>query len=410
MTEAESRTTETMSADAIVVGAGPAGLFAALALHNEGFRPIVVGPLPEGRRDHRTSALLDGSVLALKRLGVWPHLETRAAPLRVMRLIDATGSLIRAPIFEGRAGEIGLEAFGFNIANDDITAALLAVVRERGIAVIAEPVTRVTIDGGATVTTATGRVISAPLVAGADGRQSLVRQSAGIDVVASRYPQTAVTATFRHSRPHDDISTEFHTPTGPFTLVPLPGDRSSLVCVVTPREADHLLALDDAAFAREIERRSEAILGKVTLEPGRGRYDLSSMTPKSFGVPHAALIGEAAHVVPPIGAQGLNLGLRDGAALAECLAAARLRGEPVGSASAMANYDRARRADIVGRTLAIDVLNRSLLSSLMPVHVARGAGLWALDRIGPLRRAFMREGLQPQGAPRLMRADDRDAA
>lgn len=410
MTETESPSAEIATADVIVVGAGPAGHFAALALHHHGFRPVVVGPLPDGRRDHRTSALLDGSVLALKRLGVWPHLEDKAAPLRVMRLVDATGSLLRAPTFEGRAGEIGLEAFGFNIANDDINAALLAVLREHAIPIVAEPVTSVVLENGATVITASGRVLTAPLVAGADGRQSLVRESAGIDVVASRYPQTAVTATFRHSRPHDDISTEFHTPTGPFTLVPLPGDRSSLVCVVTPREADHLLALDDAAFAREIERRSQAILGKVTLEPGRGRYDLAAITPKAFGVPHAALIGEAAHVVPPIGAQGLNLGLRDGAALAECLAEARLLGEAIGSASAMTAYDRARRADIVVRTLAIDVLNRSLLSSLMPVHVARGAGLWALDQIGPLRRAFMREGLQPQGAPRLMRVDDRDAA
>lgn len=399
------------SFDVVVVGAGPAGLFAALALDEAGFDVAVVGALPGAASDRRTSALLDGSVLALQRLGVWERLRPHAAPLRVMRLVDATGSLLRAPIFEGRAGEIGLDAFGYNIANDDIGQALLACARDRGIALIEGLVTGVDLTGGATLTLTSGETLEAALVAGADGRGSRVRAAAGIDVVATRYPQTAVTATFGHSRPHGDVSTEFHTPTGPFTLVPLPGDRSSLVCVVTPREADALLALDDTAFAREIEKRSQAILGKVMLEPGRGRYDLGAMTPRRFGVPGAALVGEAAHVVPPIGAQGLNLGMRDGAALADCLAEARASGEALGGPGAIDAYDRARRADIVSRTFAIDVLNRSLLSPFMPVHLVRGAGLWALDQIGPLRRAFMREGLQPSHAtPRLMRSEARDAA
>ncbi|AVO44958.1 UbiH/UbiF family hydroxylase [Phreatobacter cathodiphilus] len=396
--------------DVVVVGAGPAGLFAGLALADAGFDVAVVGALPGQATDRRTSALLDGSVLALQRLGVWDRLRPHAAPLRVMRLVDATASLLRAPVFEGRSEEIGLDAFGFNLANDDIGEALLACARDRGVTLVEGHVTGVDIPGG-TLTLASGEVLSATVVAGADGRRSQVREAAGIEVVATRYPQTAVTATFAHSRPHRDVSTEFHTPTGPFTLVPLPGDRSSLVCVVTPREADALLAMDDGAFAREIEKRSEAILGRVTPEPGRGRYDLGAMTPRRFAVPGAALVGEAAHVVPPIGAQGLNLGMRDGAALADCLSDARAAGEPLGGGRAMAAYDRARRADIVSRTFAIDVLNRSLLSPFLPVHLVRGAGLWALDQIGPLRRAFMREGLQPsQAAPRLMRPAARDAA
>lgn len=398
--------------DVIVVGAGPAGLFAALALHHAGFRSAIVGTPPAGQSDHRTSALLDGSVQALRRLGLWGDVSAKAAPLRVMRLVDATGGLLRAPVFEGRAGEIGLDAFGYNIANDDLNAALLARVRDLGIPLIADTAAAVELaQGSPTVVLQSGDRITAEVVAGADGRNSLVRAAAGIDVVATRYPQTAVTVTFRHSRPHHDVSTEFHTPTGPFTLVPLPGDRSSLVCVVRPEEADRLLALDDVALAREIEKRSQAILGKVTLEAGRGRFDLSAITPRQFAVPGAVLIGEAAHVVPPIGAQGLNLGMRDGAVLADCLSDARDRGEPIGGAMAMAAYDRARRSDIVSRTFAIDVLNRSLLSPFMPVHVLRGAGLWLLDQVGPLRRAFMREGLQPShGQPRLMRADERSAA
>jgi 2-octaprenyl-6-methoxyphenol hydroxylase len=398
--------------DVIIVGGGPAGLFAALALHHAGLSATLVAPPPRPGGDKRTSALLDGSVKALEALGVWPRIAAKAAPLRVMRLVDDTGRLFRAPLFEGRADEIGLEAFGYNLANDDLNAGLAAAVEAAGIAVITDLAAAVRLDGPmAEVTLASGATIAAPLVAGADGRQSLVRRAAGIDIVETRYPQTAVTANFSHSRPHCDVSTEFHTPSGPFTLVPLPGDRSSLVCVVTPREAERLLAMDDASFSREIERRSQAILGKVTVEPGRGRFDLSAMTPRRFAAPRAVLIGEAAHVVPPIGAQGLNLGFRDGAALADCLADARRDGRDLGGEEAIAAYDRSRRADIVSRAFAIDALNRSLLSTFLPVHGLRGLGLWLMDQVGPLRRAFMREGLQPGLAqPRLMRGDRPDAA
>jgi 2-octaprenyl-6-methoxyphenol hydroxylase len=391
--------------EVVIVGGGPAGLFAALALNHAGLTPTIVAPRVDGPGDPRSSALLGGSVRALERLGVWARVSDKAAPLRLMRLVDHTGGLIRAPLFEGRSEEIGLDAFGYNLLNRDLNEGLREAVAAAGIPVMEDKAVDVALDEqAAIVTLATGRTISAPLVAGADGRTSLVRAAAGIDAVATRYPQTAVTANFRHSRPHDDASTEFHTPTGPFTLVPLPGDRSSLVCVVTPIEADRLLAMDDVAFSREIERRSQAILGKVTVEPGRGRFDLSAMTPRGFAGPRAVLIGEAAHVVPPIGAQGLNLGLRDGAALADCLSDAIVAAKDIGDPDVLAVYDRARRADIVSRTFAIDALNRSLLSPFMPVQALRGAGLWLMDRVGPVRRAFMREGLAPSMAePRLMR-------
>jgi 2-octaprenyl-6-methoxyphenol hydroxylase len=396
--------------DICIVGGGPAGLFAALAVKSIGLDVTLLAP-PVGP-DRRSSALLGGSVRALETLGVWQSLAAKAAPLRVMRLVDDTGRLVRAPLFEGRASEIGLDAFGFNILNNDLNAALLTAVENAGVHLIAEPAASVDIgEAEVNITLAAGRTVRTRLVAGADGRRSLVRQAAGIGIVEERYPQTAVTANFAHSRPHHDVSTEFHTPSGPFTLVPLPGNRSSLVCVVTPDEAASLLALDDVAFAREIERRSQGILGKVTLEPGRGRFDLTVMTPTRFGGPRVALIGEAAHVVPPIGAQGLNLGLRDGAALADCLADALLVGADIGGAAAMQAYDIARRADIVSRSAAIHTLNRSLLSEFMPLNSARGLGLWLMDQIGPLRRAFMREGLQPGHAlPRLMQGEQPQAA
>jgi 2-octaprenyl-6-methoxyphenol hydroxylase len=210
----------------------------------------------------------------------------------------------------------------------------------------------------------------------------------------------------RHSRPHSDTSTEFHTPSGPFTLVPLPGQRSSLVWVLDPLDADDLIALDDAELAHEIERASHSILGKIELEPGRGRFPLTRATARRFARNRIALVGEAAHVIPPIGAQGLNLGLRDAATIGEIAIAACRANRDIGGINALAQYDRMRRADVGSRTLAVDLLSRTLLTDFLPVQGARGVGLYLLDRVGPLRRALMREGVAPRAAqPRLMRGE-----
>ena len=188
--------------------------------------------------------------------------------------------------------------------------------------------------------------------------------------------------------------------------MPLPGQRSSLVWVLDPREADDIAALDDAALSAEIERRAHSIFGKVTVEPGRGLFPLSVATARRFAAKRIALIGEAAHVIPPIGAQGLNLGLRDAAAIGEVAIAAHRRGRDIGGAEVLARYDQMRRADVASRTLAIDLLNRTLLTDFLPAQGARGLGLYLIDRIGPLRRALMREGVAPASAqPRLMRGE-----
>jgi 2-octaprenyl-6-methoxyphenol hydroxylase len=261
-------------------------------------------------------------------------------------------------------------------------------------------------DDGIVVVCASRRAIAARLVVAADGRRSAMRAAAGIEADHWHYDQAALVCNLAHTLPHRDTSTEFHTETGPFTLVPLPGMRSSVVCVLDAATAERLRALDDAALSTEIERRSHSILGKVTVEAGRGVFPLAVETARRFAANRIALVGEAAHVIPPIGAQGLNLGLRDAATIGELVIAARRAGDDVGATSLTDEYDRRRQADVGSRTLAVDLLNRSLLTGFLPVQGLRGLGLYMLDRIGPLRRAVMREGVQPAAAqPRLMRGE-----
>jgi 2-octaprenyl-6-methoxyphenol hydroxylase len=392
---------------AVIVGGGPAGLTAAITLAGADIATVLAGKRPAAT-DNRTTALFAGSVTALETLGVWDLCQAHAAPLSVIRIIDDTGRLWRAPEVKFNAEEIGLEAFGYNIENRYLVAALEQKARTLpALRMIDDEITGVDPSADTVaVSLKTGGTLTAPLVIGADGRRSLCRQAAGIGIDERRYRQVALTVCFAHSRPHHDISTEFHTPAGPFTLVPLPGQRSSLVWVLDPREAEEIAALDDAELSADIERRAHSIVGKVTVELGRGLFPLSVATARHFAAQRIALIGEAAHVIPPIGGQGLNLGLRDAATIGELAVAAHRRGRDIGAAEVLTRYDQMRRSDVAGRTLAIDLLNRTLLTDFLPVQGARGLGLYVLDRIGPLRRAVMREGVLPAAAqPRLMRGE-----
>jgi 2-octaprenyl-6-methoxyphenol hydroxylase len=285
--------------------------------------------------------------------------------------------------------------FGYNIPNHVLNAAL------EGAAAEAPPLTliddlagdaAITADA-VTVTTANGRRLSAPLAAAADGRESRLRDVAGIGAVRWRYDQTAVTLNLAHTAAHNDISTEFHTLAGPFTLVPLPGRQSSLVAVVRPADAAHLMALDDTALALELERRAHSLLGRFTVISKRAAWPLEGLTPRRFAKNRIALVGEAAHVIPPIGAQGLNLGIRDAVALARLAGGARRSGGDLGGAALTDAYDEARRADVWSRAFAVDALNRTLLSPFLPAHAIRGLGLWLADTVGPLRRFLLREGM-----------------
>ncbi len=392
---------------AIVIGGGPAGLTAAIALAAGAIETVLVGKRPAAA-DNRTTALLAGSVSALTALGVWERCADNAAPLRVMRIVDDTGRLWRAPEVKFEAQEIGLKAFGHNIENRHLVAALEQRARAlSSLRIVEDEVLAVTPgERAATVALKSGERVIAQLIVGADGRRSLCREAAGIGIDEQDYPQIALTVCLKHSRPHRDTSTEFHTPSGPFTLVPLPGNRSSLVWVLEPADADALAALADAELAGEIEHASHSILGKIEVEPSRGQFPLTRVNAKRFAANRIALVGEAAHVIPPIGAQGLNLGLRDAATIGELAVAAQRASRDIGGINVLVAYDRLRRADIGSRTLAVDLLNRTLLTDFLPVQGARGLGLYLIDRIGPLRRMFMREGVAPKSSqPKLMRGE-----
>jgi 2-octaprenyl-6-methoxyphenol hydroxylase len=382
--------------DAIVVGGGPAGLTAAIALADAGARTALLArQVPYA--DNRTTALLGASVDLLDRLDVWRRCQDSAAPLKIMRLVDDTGRLIRSPEVRFDCGEIGLDQFGYNIDNRTLVAALEARAAElSGLTRVDDEATTVIPEESVVaIVTRRDKTLGGRLVIGSDGRQSLCREAADIEVRRRNLNQAALTFNVVHSRPHKNISTEFHTPLGPCVFVPLPGERCSVVWVTSPNEAERLMALSDGELSEAIEKQSHSILGLTTVQPGRHRFPLAIERPVQIAKNRIALVGESAHVVPPIGAQGLNMGLRDAADIAGIVGEALSLGEDPGAPQVLHRYAAARRSDVASRTLAIDLANRSLLSDLLPVQTARAAGLHLIGAVGPLRRLAMREGLAP---------------
>ena len=294
-----------------------------------------------------------------------------------------------------RAREIGREAFGWNVEN-----ARLAPIFEAALAGAARFEREVVgFDFGAdpaTLTLGDGVRLTARLIVGADGRQSPSRRAAGIGVTTRGFGQTALTLQLRHARDHDDVSTEFHTREGPFTLVPLPPApgapyRSSLVWLMRDASYARIGALDDSALIGEIRRRAHGFLGDMEIEGARGAFPMNVQRVSQLTGRRLALIGDAAHAFPPIGAQGLNLGLRD----AQAIVAEAKRAADPGAETTLAAYAAARRPDIMTRTLGVGLLNMSLLAGFGPIDAARGLGLAALGAFRPLRRLAMREGLNP---------------
>lgn len=379
--------------DIAVVGGGLAGSMAALAAAAEGWSVAFIAPTPPGP-DRRTTALLSESIALLDRLGIWKMVETHSAALSTMRILDGTKRMFRSPPVSFQSSEIDLDAFGFNIPN----APLLAAARER-IDQTAQITTFEALladaddtETAVDLTLADGTRLSVSAVLAADGRNSRMREIAGIAARQWSYNQTALVLNFAHTRPHHNISTEFHTEEGPFTQVPLPGNRSSLVWSMDPARIEEVLALTRAELNSRVETRMSSLLGQVEVEDGFQSYPMSSLIARSFAKGRILLIGEAAHAFPPIGAQGLNLGIRDVEQAISCISQA---GGPENSKAAALSFDQRRRMDVSSRTFGVDLLNRTLLTSFLPAQLLRAGGLAALEAIKPLKLLAMKEGMTP---------------
>jgi len=388
--------------DVIVAGAGPAGLAAACLLALDGRRVALVAKEHGDASDPRTVALMQPSIRLLMHLGLWPGaLKDATQPLKKLRLVDDTGALFKAPSITFDPAELGEEAFGWNFPLGIMIPALYARAQELGVEMTgSDAASAISHSGGVSVTTAAGQRLEARVVVAADGRNSVLREAAGIRTNRWSYDQSALSTSFAHSGPHDGISTEFHKGAGPFTTVPMPGNRSALVWMERPARAAELMALPDAELAAEIQIGTHGELGRISDIGPRRLFPMQGLVARDFARNRIILVGEAAHVVPPIGAQGLNMSLRDAAQAADLMEGEDDPGNP----GIMRDYDALRRRDVQPRQQVIDLMNRSLLSGFVAMETGRAAGMSLLSQFGPLRRAVMQYGLAPSaGLPRVMR-------
>ncbi len=392
--------------DVAVVGGGPAGLAAACLMAEHGLDIICwMGP---PRYDLRTTALMQGSIRLLDHIGVWNKEQLSiCAPLDHLEIVDATGRMPKAPTVKFSASELGPEPFGWNVPVTMLTEALIERLSGMdNVSLVAEAVETVKPSGDhVRLESPSSGEVTAKLVLAADGRNSVCRKAARISTSNWDYPQVAVVTTFAHTLPHENVSIEFHRKAGPLTTVPQPGNRSSLVWVETADEANRIANLKDGRFCNELALKTQDRLGEVSEATPRALFPISGMAARKYADKRIILIGEAGHIIPPIGAQGLNISLRDGALAAELVGEALSAGRDIGSPGLLAVYDTKRRKDIFPRQVAVDLLNRTLISGFLPFQGARSLGLSALRNIGPLRRQIMREGLAPsRGLPKLMQA------
>ncbi len=399
-----------LDVDVLVAGGGMVGLTLAIALGEAGFAVAVVDrAAPEtvldAGHDGRASAVAYGSRQVLAGLGVWPALADAAQPILDIRVSDGPSRLFLH--FDHR--EIGDRPLGYMVENTAIRRALharaagiagLRLFAPGGIAALERGPARVE------ARLADGRRIRAALVVVADGRASPTRRAAAIPVTEWRYGQTGIVCTVAHEHPHRGIAHERFLPPGPLAVLPLRGDRSSIVWTERRAAAPGLLALDDEAFARELERRFGPALGRLRVVGGRWSYPLGLLHADRYVARRLALVGDAAHAIHPIAGQGLNLGLRDVAALAEVLVDARRLGLDIGAPEVLRRYERWRRFDNVVLSAATDGLNRLFSTALPPVRLARDLGLAAVNRMPPLKRVFMRHAMGVLGdLPRLVRGE-----
>jgi 2-octaprenyl-6-methoxyphenol hydroxylase len=400
----------TGDADPLIVGGGHAGLLLALALDRAGLPVTVIEaePVPavlDAPFDGRALALMYGSKRVLDALGLWPACADAAEPVWGVRVADRGSGASVA--YDAR--EVGPHPFGYGIENRILRQRLLALAQHRpGITIIA-PARLARIERSAGRLAATlddGRRLTTPLAVGADGRASTVRTLTGIGSERWSYPQTALTLAVRHSRTHQGRVREYLRPAGPLALLPLRHDLCSVTWIERPPEAARLLEEAPSGLLAALRERIGDDLGLAEICGRPTGYPLSAHRARRFAGPRVALVGDAAHAVHPIHAQGFNLGVRDVAALAEVLVDAARQGQDFGSGEVLVRYDRWRRADaglVVGLT---DGLNRLFSNDLAPARLIRGIGLNALGALAPLRRLAMRRGMGLAGdLPKLARGE-----
>jgi 2-octaprenyl-6-methoxyphenol hydroxylase len=378
-------------ADIIVVGGGLAGLAAAVSLALAGYHVIHLAPLAPV--DRRTSALMMPSVDLLRSTGLIDDPAEVGHALTAIRIIDATPRLIRAPETLFDATEIGLPAFGWNFANARLLERFQAAIPATGLDTRNQAVTAWRREGGlGVVSLDDGTEFRAPLVVGADGKKSLIRAAAGISTREHQFAEAALVCDLDLARPIGGTSIEFHYPHGPFTLVPAGGSRTNLVWIDEEPMLRQIQGDGPEALLEAIRQRSQRLFGAVTLASPSFVFPLSTLTVDTAGRDGIALVGEAAHAFPPIGAQGLNLGLRD---VADLLAAVNAtdRATPDWGLAVSTEYASRRSGDLARTGSMVDALFRSLLADMLPSQALRAGGLWALKLLPPLRRQVFALGM-----------------
>ena len=390
------------------------GLTLALALAKGGLKVTVVDPIPaetalEEKFDGRVSALAYSSIRMFEALGVWTDLEAQSQPIHDILVTDAELGRSASPFslhFDHR--EIG-RPMGAIAENRHIRRALFNAVAHDPAIALRSRCALTDLEEGPTTLTAklsTGETIEAPLVVAADGRDSPMRERMALGMIGWSYPQMGIVATVEHDRPHNGVAYEHFLPSGPFAILPMTGNRSSLVWTERDDVAPEMMKLPDDAFDAEVARRFGAHLGATKVTGQRWCYPLRFHLARSYVKPRFAVAGDAAHGIHPIAGQGLNLGLKDVAALAEVVLDTARLGLDIGKLETLRRYERWRRFDSLTLAAATDGLNRLFSNDIAPLRALRDVGLGIVDNIGPLRRFFMRHAGGDVGKlPRLMRGE-----
>lgn len=396
--------------DILIVGAGPAGLTLALAL-KQAMPELRVGlndvrKIEVPQKDGRASALALGVTSVFEALGVWADMRADASPIDGMHITDSSDNDLTRPLFLRFEGNVKPgQPFAHMVPNKSTIGALLKKLDGFGVEMIA-PDKVASIESGdafSTVTFESGKVIETSLVVAADGARSMVRQMTGIQTTGHDYGQSGIVTTIEHELDHNNIAYEHFLPHGPFASLPLPNKQSSLVWSEQSNLVPDILALPENELAREIERKMGSSLGKVKVLAPAQAFPLRLQIAKEFVATRVALIGDAAHVVHPIAGQGMNLGLKDVAALAEVLVEAVRHGQDLGSVEVLERYQRLRRFDTGLMALATDALNILFSNDQPIVRVARDVGLGLVDRAPFLKNAFIGHAAAANDELRLLK-------